>query len=61
MQGLKLDWILFSCEEIVESRERKDVQKIQATGRKRPGHKTGGRPSSPDKGDLGVHEREYDK
>ena len=37
------------------------MEKIQATGRKRPGHKTGGRPSSPDKGDLSVQEREHDK
>ena len=61
LQSVKLALILLGCEKPVESRERKDVEKIQATGKKRPGHKTGGRPSSPDKGDLGVHEREHDK
>ena len=34
-KGVKLTLILFSCEDIVESRERKDVERIQAAGRKR--------------------------
>ena len=41
-QSVKLALILFICEETVESRERKDVERIQAAGRKRPGYKLGG-------------------